>query len=147
MTPQALSEMLAQPQHAGIYHLPRGGQKMLVQAAEAQHYACLSADLGDADNMAGALAALGRELKFPDWYGANLDALHDCLTDLSWCEAPGYVLMLRGGDRLHAHEPEAFTTLTEVLGSVVGAWREQQLPFWVFFDLRADGLPTLPTLA
>ena len=27
---------------------------------------------------------LARELNFPDWYGKNLDALHDCLTDL--CE-------------------------------------------------------------
>lgn len=23
-----------------------------------------------------------RELSLPDWYGGNLDALHDCLTDL-----------------------------------------------------------------
>lgn len=27
---------------------------------------------------------LARELNFPDWYGKNLDALHDCLTGL--CE-------------------------------------------------------------
>ena len=25
---------------------------------------------------------LARELSFPDWYGGNLDALHDCLTEL-----------------------------------------------------------------
>ena len=25
---------------------------------------------------------LARELNFPGWYGRNLDALHDCLTDL-----------------------------------------------------------------
>lgn len=25
---------------------------------------------------------LARELQFPRWYGRNLDALHDCLTDL-----------------------------------------------------------------
>ena len=26
--------------------------------------------------------ALARELDFPDWYGHNLDALYDCLTEL-----------------------------------------------------------------
>lgn len=26
---------------------------------------------------------LARELGFPDWYGGNLDALFDCLTDLT----------------------------------------------------------------
>lgn len=25
---------------------------------------------------------LAEELEFPEWYGANLDALYDCLTDL-----------------------------------------------------------------
>lgn len=25
---------------------------------------------------------LARKLSFPQWYGANLDALYDCLTDL-----------------------------------------------------------------
>ena len=25
---------------------------------------------------------LGRKLRFPAWYGRNLDALYDCLTDL-----------------------------------------------------------------
>ena len=25
---------------------------------------------------------LSQQLEFPEWYGGNLDALHDCLTDL-----------------------------------------------------------------
>ena len=25
---------------------------------------------------------LGKELSFPEWYGRNLDALYDCLTDV-----------------------------------------------------------------
>lgn len=25
---------------------------------------------------------LARELHFPEWYGSNLDALHDCLTEI-----------------------------------------------------------------
>ena len=29
-----------------------------------------------------ALELLGQALVFPEWWGRNLDALHDCLTDL-----------------------------------------------------------------
>ena len=29
-----------------------------------------------------AIDALGRALSLPEWWGRNLDALHDCLTDL-----------------------------------------------------------------
>ena len=39
------------------------------------------AQIGTMDEMHAILA---RELNFPDWYGRNLDALHDCLTAI--CE-------------------------------------------------------------
>ena len=39
---------------------------------------------------------IARCLAFPAWYGGNLDALHDCLTDLS---EPSE-LVLRGGNPL-----------------------------------------------
>ena len=34
-------------------------------------------------SMAEIHRALAEELAFPDWYGGNLDALHDCLTEIS----------------------------------------------------------------
>ena len=33
-------------------------------------------------SMADIHRILAEELAFPEWYGGNLDALHDCLTDL-----------------------------------------------------------------
>ena len=32
------------------------------------------------DSLAALHELLAQELMFPDWYGNNLDALHDCLT-------------------------------------------------------------------
>ena len=34
-----------------------------------------------------AMDQLGTSLGLPDWWGRNLDALHDCLTDGSFCLA------------------------------------------------------------
>ena len=33
-------------------------------------------------SMAEIHAALAQQLDFPDWYGGNLDALYDCLTEM-----------------------------------------------------------------
>jgi len=34
-------------------------------------------------SMADIHRILAEELAFPEWYGKNLDALHDCLTEIS----------------------------------------------------------------
>lgn len=44
-------------------------------------------------------AYLARTLRLPDYYGHNLDALHDCLTDLS----RGVWIILINGDAMDAN--------------------------------------------
>ncbi|QFZ17275.1 barstar family protein [Saccharothrix syringae] len=44
-----------------------------------------------------AIAAIADALGFPDWFGHNLDALHDSLTDLSWLPEGEHVLVWEGG--------------------------------------------------
>ena len=143
---KTLQDLLAQPQQANIYHLPHHGQTGLTKAAKALGFACFKVDLEESDHMGKILSALGDGLHFPEWYGTNLDALNDCLTDFSWREAPGYVITISGADALHA-EPNSFAALNEVLSSAIEEWRSRDVPLWIFYDLRADGLATLPTLA
>ena len=50
------------------------------------------ADLQGCSDKAGVLRAIGQAFDFPRWFGANLDALYDSLTDLP--DAPGYVVLL-----------------------------------------------------
>jgi len=40
------------------------------------------------------IAAIARTLSFPDWFGQNLDALYDSVTDLSWLEKGEHVLIV-----------------------------------------------------
>lgn len=47
----------------------------------------------DVRDRAAFLAACGRALDFPDWYGQNWDALADCLADLSWLPGAGIVVL------------------------------------------------------
>lgn len=47
----------------------------------------------DVDTKERALDAIGEVLDFPPRYGRNLDALFDCLTDLSWLPEGDHVFI------------------------------------------------------
>ena len=146
MKPEHLRKLLARHELTGIYHLPSSGVEPLQEAAESLGFACFEVDFRESGDIAVALDELGRGLGFPDWYGANLDALNDCLTDFSWREAPGYVVIISGADTVHALGTP-FSQINEVFSNAIQEWRRHEIPFWIFYDLRADGLAALPTLA
>lgn len=147
MKQNELLAVLQDSRRADIYHLPPSGHAAVKELAAAAGFACFEVNLRDADRLDSALSQLGHDLEFPEWYGRNLDALKDCLTDFSWCEAPGYILIISRAEILHAEDPAAFHALNEVFAAAIAEWRSQDFPMWVFYDLRADGLATLRTLA
>lgn len=64
---------------------------------------------------ASTLDAIAEALSFPDWFGRNLDALYDCLTDLSWLPSGEHVLIWSGSDELRAADPRAYLAIRGVL--------------------------------
>jgi len=89
------------------------------------------------DRFAAALA-------FPEWFGANWDALQDCLSDLSWREGRGQLLVIDGFEALQAASPDDCGVLLEVLAESADHWLWQERPFFaVFVDPgRVLRLPT-----
>ncbi|EME52102.1 barstar family protein [Amycolatopsis decaplanina] len=61
------------------------------------------------------LDAIAEALSFPDYFGKNLDALYDCLTDLSWLPPGEHVLIWAGSSALKAHDPKAYLAVRSVL--------------------------------
>lgn len=61
------------------------------------------------------LDAIATALSFPDWFGRNLDALYDCLTDLSWLPGGEHVLIWPGSDALKEADPRAYLAVRSVL--------------------------------
>ena len=62
--------------------------------------------------------------QFPEYFGENLDALHDCLTDFAWLPPQkGYVVLVAEADELLLDEPpESLTQLIEILRSSCEYW-------------------------
>jgi len=133
-------------EQAGVFYLPAGHTVALRQQAESAHFAILSAVLGQALNFQDALEKLGTAFEFPDWYGANFDALVDCLLEPDWKPAPGHVLFIEGCAHLRQLNPDDFSTLLEVLLAATESRREAKQPLWVLLDTPARGIARFPGL-
>lgn len=62
-----------------------------------------------------ALDAIAAALSFPAWFGRNLDALYDCLTDLSWLPSGEHVLIWVSSRALAEVDPKAYLAIRAVL--------------------------------
>jgi RNAse (barnase) inhibitor barstar len=93
---------------------------------------CTRIDLAGCSDKAGLLARIATAMGFPAWFGHNWDALFDCLTDLGWRPALGYVLILEHATELQATEPEVFDTALAILGDAAAVWQARGAPFRAF---------------
>ena len=69
-------------------------------------------DLSSVRGFAEVHLAIGRALDFPDYYGCNLDALWDCLTDIA---GEPLQLEIRGFENVEQRAPEAAKSLLKLL--------------------------------
>lgn len=120
-----LGYLLKEVKGAGVYRL-NCPLESLHDSVQHAGFALFEVDIATAQGKGEVLAELARAIKAPDWFGHNWDALADALGDLSWHQAPGYVLLLHG-------ENPGDEVLDDILHATVEFWRLHGKPFWVFF--------------
>ena len=125
-----LQQLLKDKDRSGVY-LAGPDTRLIAEAAQAAGLALWRADIGRVHDRQGFTGQVAKALAFPDWSGGNWDAFEDCLVDLSWQPAPGYVLLLEHGKHFGAGHQQEFVTAVEVLASVADYWRGKGKPFWV----------------
>jgi hypothetical protein len=76
-----------------------------------------------ASSRAGFFQEVAQALRFPEYFGHNWDAVYDCLTDLNWLPAAGYVLVVDGFDHLATKEPGQWDIGLNVLRESCAFWR------------------------
>jgi hypothetical protein len=92
----------------------------------------------------GFFTEIARVWRFPDYFGHNWDAVYDCLTDMSWSPAQGFVLVIDGFDHLATNQPEQWAI---GLRDACAFWKSLTRPMYVLLvgpnDL-APGVSPLP---
>ena len=134
------------PAKAGVYRMPEEADTPAATWVTGP-LAVWRVNLRGVQEKGHFLAAIAQALHFPDWFGDNWDALKDCLTDLTWRKAPGYMIILEECNALAQAAPADFETALEVFRLVADDWRESHVPFWVLVGGPAAGefdLPDLP---
>lgn len=128
---------------SGIYLAPKS-LPQLQQAAIQAGLAWFNLDLKRVTNKTRLLAVCGRELDFPETFGANWDALADCLQDFSWWRAPGYVINVVHAADFARGAPRDFALLLEILDYAAKYWKTKGKAFVVLIDHQPGGLSALP---
>jgi hypothetical protein len=133
-----LLQRLKDPSRSGVYRVSRTDE--VLDAARGGSPRVSRVSLAGALDKNELLARLARGLQFPAWFGANWDALEDCLTDMSWLEADGHVLLLEGASGLPADD---FGVLADVLSSSARYWAGRGRSFFAVFVQGPESLPPL----
>jgi len=71
--------------------------------------------------------ALASAFEFPGYFGRNWDAVADCLGDLEWLEAEGFVLVV--DDVACCGLTETFARLLQIWPSAAQEWSAEGKPF------------------
>ncbi len=132
----ALGSVLADPSLACTGFIASAERARYVAAADALGFAVAQIDFSGCNGKDDALARFARALRFPDWFGANWDALQDSLSDLSWLRADGYLLLLDDVAHWRAADPESFGITLDILEQAGNAWRLQLRPFWAVLPVE-----------
>ncbi len=103
--------------------------------ARSRGFDCTRVDLAGCSEKAELLARLAKALGFPAWFGHNWDALADCVTDLGWRPAVGYVLILENAAELQQVQPEVFDTALAILADASAAWKARGATFRTFVSV------------
>ena len=75
---------------------------------------------------ANLFAEFAQALKFPDYFGHNWDAMEECLADLEWLPAKGYILLVTNAEGVLPEDEEEYETFLEILRDAGEAWGNGQ---------------------
>ena len=134
---------LADPERAGVFFVTEDDLDPLSAVGRDAGLMVRRIDLSGCDSKSALLLRIATVLDFPQTSGRNWDALSDSLRDLSWLEAPGYVLLFEQAHELRDRTEADFDTLLDILDEASQAWATDETPFWAFIALPEEDFPDL----
>lgn len=123
----------------GVYLVGETDLDALDAAAHAAGHLVRRASLAGCRDKRDLLQRIATALEFPATFGANWDALADCLEDLGWLpDAGGYAWLFDHAADLRDAAPDAFDALRDVLEAACGFWKRHAIACFALLALPDD---------
>lgn len=68
-------------------------------------------------------------MQFPEYFGKNWDAFEECINDLSWLPADGYILVYDRNSDFFDNNPDDGEILVSILKTARENWKSEGIPF------------------
>ncbi len=115
----------------GLYRLLHRGNTAAIGAIVATHgWRFFHLDGRHARDKATFLAAAAAAMAFPAYFGHNWDAFEECVNDLSWAPASGYVLLYDHLWWLACDSAPAWQSACAILQEASRNWSKEGIPFY-----------------
>jgi len=133
-------QLFGKAENSGIYSIEEDDFSEVTKAAAQAGMAVFCLNLANIKEKTGFLDAAAGALHFPSHFGSNWDAFEDCLTDLSWLEAQGYVLLFQNLEHFGHNAPAEFAMARAILQDAAAYWKQHGIRFFVGFTRRNRGI-------
>src|SRR3954470_22049455 len=124
-----LRHALKQEKPPGIYHLvSHASVPFLQREADKADWRLYALDGKKITDKKSFLAQIAREMEFPDYFGKNWDALNDCLTDMSWAQGHGYIVLFQAPGRMYKKSPQDLAVALDIFKTAIEFWQGLNIP-------------------
>lgn len=131
---------LTQERIPGLYRFnSRATADTLTNEADAAGWRLFYLDAARVRDKKTFLEKAARTLEFPGYFGHNWDAFEECVNDLSWAPASGYILLFQAPERMIKNARPEWDIAVEILATAVNNWIEQGVPFYVLLRGTVPG--------
>ena len=75
---------------------------------------------------------VAKEMRFPDYFGNNWDALEECMNDLmEWTPAKGYIVLFEDAHIFCQSASNDFLTFMEIVAGIADEWAHEEVPLFL----------------
>jgi RNAse (barnase) inhibitor barstar len=117
---------------SGVYVIePDAGLSEIEKAARSCGLLFFTIDLTGIDAKDAFMLQVSKTFNFPSYFGMNWDAFEECITDLSWYPAKGYVVVFNKLAEFTQNARQDMITAREIFEAAASSWRKKRIGFYI----------------